>query len=806
MSRIRFASLLLLIILLPGLAGCQMPSLGAGPAPSNPSSGGEAAAAAAPTVAPQAPQTLITFRALAPANTPEGGLLYLTLVDEVTGLALNVDPYPMEPLPHDDPAKPFGYFLTLPFPLGTRLTYRYERDLGGVRVSEHLSDGTQTRYRTFVVNNQAVVEDVISRWTDTAFTGLTGRIQGKVTGADGSAIPNAFVTAGGMQTFSAGDGAFLLEGLPEGTHHLVVFSVDGSFQTFQQGARVAALSTTPVDVQVQPAKMVNVVFVVTPPAGTPPIVPLRMAGSLFGLGNSFGNLRGGLSGVVGRMPVLKPLPDGRYTITLSLPEGVEIKYKYTLGDGFWNAEHTSDGKFVVRSLIPSAQTALVEDKIATWSAGGGPLTFDLSVQAELPPGEFVSIQFNPLIGWTEPLPMWHLGGGRWAYILYSPLNLPGNFSYRYCRSNQCGVADDDQTPGMYGAGRDIKISGEAQVLSGQVGGWIEWKPLPVETLPEISAAGRGTNFAAGVALSDLFHPSFTSLMTGTMQNIAQMNANWVILTPTWAFGRAAPGNNPPDLAPIAGQDPLWPELWAEVRAAQASGLHVALYPTARFAVPMDQWWATAPRQDPGWWPVWFEQYRQLVMNNAELAAETQAGGLILGGDWLQPALSGGTLFDGQPSGVPEDAEQRWRNLIAEVRSRYSGQILWAMSDAQIAAPPAFIDAVDQIYLTLRLNEGQTFEQHLELPLATWLDGVAWPTQLATQKPLILALALPSGKDLAAQSALYQEALQAAAERDWISGIISTGYYPAVQLQDAGPNINGKPVQALLSGWFAALRK
>jgi len=52
--------------------------------------------------------------------------------------------------------------------------------------------------------------------------------------------------------------------------------------------------------------------------------------------------------------------------------------------------------------------------------------------------------------------MWHLGEQRWAYILFSPLNVPGNISYRYCRAGQCGTADDIATPGLYGQGRHFK--------------------------------------------------------------------------------------------------------------------------------------------------------------------------------------------------------------------------------------------------------------------------------------------------------------------------------------------------------------
>jgi hypothetical protein len=63
-----------------------------------------------------------------------------------------------------------------------------------------------------------------------------------------------------------------------------------------------------------------------------------MAGNLLQFGNTFSDLRGGLSTVADRMPVLTPLPDGRYSVSLFLPAGAHLEYKYTLGDGFWNSE------------------------------------------------------------------------------------------------------------------------------------------------------------------------------------------------------------------------------------------------------------------------------------------------------------------------------------------------------------------------------------------------------------------------------------------------------------------------------------
>jgi hypothetical protein len=116
--------------------------------------------------------------------------------------------------------------------------YRYIRQ-GITTVQEHISDGRAVRYRLYHVEGPGLVQDVVSRWTDTEYSGASGRINGKVLDAQSQApIPNILVAAGGAQTFTSADGSFLLEGLPPGTHNLVAYSLDGAYRTYQQGAVV----------------------------------------------------------------------------------------------------------------------------------------------------------------------------------------------------------------------------------------------------------------------------------------------------------------------------------------------------------------------------------------------------------------------------------------------------------------------------------------------------------------------------------------------------------------------------------------
>ena len=161
-------------------------------------------------------------------------------------------------------------------------------------------------------------------------------------------------------------------------------------------------------------------------------------------------------------------------MTLSLPSGADIRYKYTLGDGFWNSEQTSAGQFRIRQLMVPETDQVIDEKVDTWKSGSSaPITFEVKVPDNTPPSDTLSIQFNPF-GWMEPIPMWSLGNNRWLYTLYGPQNLLSSLSYRYCRNDQCGSADDSATQGLNPAGSPVNISLLPQNFQDEIRSWAWW--------------------------------------------------------------------------------------------------------------------------------------------------------------------------------------------------------------------------------------------------------------------------------------------------------------------------------------------
>ncbi|HEY9153207.1 MAG TPA: carboxypeptidase regulatory-like domain-containing protein, partial [Anaerolineales bacterium] len=818
-------SLSICVLLLSGLACtsslAQLPNFNFGST--------QPAATIAPSPTPQ-PRAQTTFTAVLPEPLAPGESLNMIVMDEVTGLALNATSYPMQAKDN------LTYTATLPLPLNAVIKYRYIRQ-SGAPISEDTALNTPIRYRLYYVAGQGVVQDMIGSWTDKTYTRPLGGIQGRVLNTDtGAPIPNILVTAGGVQSITDSSGQFDLHGLPTGVHNLVAYAMDGAYQTFQQGASVASGLNTPVEIHLKAAPLVKITFNVAAPDDTVQGAPIRIAGNLLELGNTFADLRGGVSTSADRMPIMSLQPDGHYSVTISLPVGAYVQYKYTLGDGFWNAEHKSTGEFVLRDFIVPAQDTLIQDSVDTWHAGASaPILFQLTVPSSTPVGDIIYIQFNPY-GWTEPIPMWPMGNNQWVYRLYSPLNMLGTFRYRYCRNGQCDSADDSATAGANAAGHELSTSLTPQDVQDTVNSWA-WLGTNNTSLAGAQVTARPTGFLSGIEFQPDYRPNWSYYFPQAFQNIQGLGANWVFITPSWTFSNS----NPLIFSPVPGKDPLWIDSAIMVSQARAMNLNVGLFPIPHFPTTnANDFWKFAPR-DANWWNDWFDHYRAFADNYADLATQSGAQMLILGGGtWINPALPNGTLSDGSASGVPSDADARWKAVIAEVRQHFNGKILWATpyTPGKLTTSLSFFQNLDGIYLLwsapLAAQSGASKTDLLN-QAGKLLDNEVSPLPSLLNKPIIIALAYPSangvelncisdGKggcldwlalnepnnpasasvDLQSQYDLYEAMLNAINTRPWIGGIVSRGFYPPAALQDKSASVHGKPAADLLWYWFPRL--
>ncbi|MBW8010062.1 MAG: hypothetical protein FVQ83_02310 [Chloroflexi bacterium] len=784
------------------------------------------------TTSANLPVSEVTFFVEIPVNTPGGSEIQLTLLDEVTGLPYNQKHFTLQSI------DAYHYVTVITVPVGSVIKYRYNRN-GQFSISEYTQNGDPVRYRMYYVDGPGQVTDIVSRWSDTLPTPGSSRIIGQVHNAqNGVPVPNMLILAGGVRALSTSDGTFRLEGLPPGKHTLIAYAIDGRFSPFKQEIILANGTATEAAIVVQPANMVQVTFSVHVPADTVPTVPLRIAGDLFQLGNTFSDLAGGVNTLANRMPELQYQPDGSYLITLELPAGIVLHYKYTLGDGLWNAEHSTDGNFIIRELyIPYEQvTTIVEDYVPTWySTIPNSIWFDLTTPSQTPETDDVYIQLK-LLNWMEPIPLWRGTATRWGYRLDSPSNFANPIEYRFCRNAACGdtvgIATGDQvTPNLITP--DLENN---HTLFDTIDTW-RWRisgDSPATVLTN-AIHYRGDEFVAGVEFLPDYHPSWDDFVNPTMGEISLMNANWVVLSPTWSLTN----QNPPQIEQIPGNDILWPDLSRTIQTAQDEGMKVALFPQPNFMFDTEEWWRTSQR-DFAWWQAWFDSYRTFAIHHADQAQLTGVDTLILGGDWLVPALPGGQLEDGSSSNLPQDSQIRWENILSEIRTRFNGKISWVLSyPDDIINPPPFLELVDEFYIlwdTSLSNSENPALSEMAAFAGEILDNELLPFQLFYNKPMVLAIAYPSVNgaasgclrnntgecipwnllsppnpdipelilDFSNQVEIYNALLASVNERAWIGGVVSRGYFPPTSLADKSISIRGKPAAEVLRFWFTGM--
>jgi hypothetical protein len=281
---------------------------------------------------------------------------------------------------------------------------------------------------------------------------------------------------------------------------------------------------------------------------------------------------------------------------------------------------------------------------------------------------------------------------------------------------------------------------------------------------------------------------------------------------------------------VPGKDPMSDDLIAAISKAKQAGFTVALHPVLRSENGIGPWWNEVER-DPIWWTTWFDQYRKFALHFADLAQQSGADVLVLGGEEVKPAIPG--------LGNAYHAEKNWSIVIDEVRVHYKGVLAWQQPFREnFNNTPKFINQMDEINV------------HWGIGLATWseagldeiesragilLDKQIKPFEEKVKKPIILSIAYPSAKegvtnclqvndydkgcypfewlypiypdhtginiDLREQVEVYNAVLSAINHRAWVSGFISEGFYLPVAIEDKSISIHGKPSQDLLRYWF-----
>jgi len=747
----------------------------------------------------------------------EGETLYFELVDEITGIALNPTRYKMEAIGSAE------FTVRMPLPVGSLVRYRYVRD-SAQNVIEKDAKGEKVLYRLYKVTGPGQVNDVVASWDEQKYIAETGEISGFIYDVDTEApLGEILVAVNGQQTYTSFNGFFIFENVPTGEFPIVAVHPDGLYEVFQQNAVVAGNSVTPATFGMKRSKQVKVTFEVHIPEDTHPNAVIRMLGNLHRLGSSFSELADGTSIVPSITPVLEHVKDDLYSVSLELPAGLDLRYKYSIGDGFVNAEHAADSTFKVRQLIVPGRDTVIRDQIESWySSGSAPVQFRVAVPPNTPTSDSISIQFNPY-AWMQPIPMWKNGENEWTYTLYGPFDYLDQSQYRFCRNEACGISDDAITRGVNGLGYLLDLTnGTPLTINYQIAQWhgLEDVKYNVDT-----SATADNLLIKGFQMKTPYDPKWAPHLDKGMIEAAVNGGNWIFFNPTWTFESDGSARLNP------GLDPMSTDIRSFLRLTNDAGLNFALYPQLNAEVSSDRYW-NSTELTYNWWQRWFTNYQRFVLNYADFASQHGINTIIIGGKSVSPAFPNGKLPNGSFSNTPYNFSEQWDGLISEIRSRYSGQVGFAIPYSDnLDQLPEFISKVDFLYVEMSsaLTDSTTPKvRDMQSRVSSILDNEVYKLYAIYQKPVILSIdysALDGSAsdclnlnascgeilnmstsetltiDTYEQADVYYSFLQESAARSWIMGLISDGFNPSVAVQDVSSSVHGKPAMQVLSAFF-----
>ncbi len=133
--------------------------------------------------------------------------------------------------------------------------------------------------------------------------------------------------------------------------------------------------------------------------------------------------------------------------------------------------------------------------------------------------------------------------------------------------------------------------------------------------------------------------------------------------------------------------------------ARKKGIKTLLKPHIWITEANGKWRSDIDMNSPEEWDQWFERYEAFIMHYAQIAANHNFEGLCIGTELYIASTQ---------------HEQRWRDIIANIRKIYPGQLTYAANFYKEYEEIAFWDALDYIgiqgYFPLTQNEKPTLKE------------------------------------------------------------------------------------------------
>ncbi len=222
-----------------------------------------------------------------------------------------------------------------------------------------------------------------------------------------------------------------------------------------------------------------------------------------------------------------------------------------------------------------------------------------------------------------------------------------------------------------------------------------------------------------------------------------------------------------------------------------------------------------------YWDRWFTQFGKFMEKSAQIAQKHNIEMLALG-----------KQIDGAM--IPQN-EQRWRALIADVRSMYNGkltQVLFTNEGSDHASQVTWADDLDAITIYY-YNRFSDVEHPSVAELSASMDSFNRkqfdPLFAKYKKPLVFLLPFQSRdhaaaqvwfepmatapavrEDLMGQADLYEAFFRSTLDEPWLSGVYTWGYWiepgfnPKYSFEKSS-TVRGKPASLVVKKWFAQVR-
>ncbi|VVB86263.1 Uncharacterised protein [uncultured archaeon] len=352
--------------------------------------------------------------------------------------------------------------------------------------------------------------------------------------------------------------------------------------------------------------------------------------------------------------------------------------------------------------------------------------------------------------------------------------------------------------------------------------------IPQETA-KFSPRVSGLNFQKGIAVIDYWWNVFfdNGETENTVKRIVEDKASYVQYSPTWTVDITDENIKLNKTCSYC-----YPEkaIRYEVRAAKSAGLKVIFRNQVWMDIPAEV--ITKKRSDE-WWAQYYKTRREYLLDIAKIAQEEGVEAMDIGADY--DTLSGFTTWGNSPG----ESWKKWVEDIQEVRKVYKGKIYYDFNPTGKLADSysidmkkfqSILDEVDFIGISwwkgisdkdnpalegLEKNAGEQFDRYLKpvyektgKPLV--LISIAFPSAQggSTGKYLVNSRAVDVWKpeddtnnDFREQAYVYEALMKAVADRPWIVGTYTFGYWRHDQ-QDKGYNIRGKPAEQVLKKWYS----